>query len=139
VTLAPREYWPFDVPPLAQQTEEDRKWIRFMERAFAEGFRPCRFLPHDFGCESPNGRVGFLTHRGRFVHHGPVQWEVWLGMGPTRVAGFWTDEFDSAADAVLCWVRGCDVDSVIQAAKSHITRGPHVAIPEGTTAHSERA
>jgi hypothetical protein len=106
-------YWPFAVLPLEQQTEEHQREIRFFEKAYQEGFKPCQSSFGYFKATSADGREGWIIQRG--PSRGQRRWEVWLFAAETKKSSFWVDQFDSAAEAVLDWLRGHEVKTVIAA------------------------
>lgn len=121
------QYWPFPVPLAEHRTEVHRQQIGFLEVAFADGFRPRQFtdvmLDGEFLAENEAGRSGLILFRGR------NRWEVSLGVQTTRVHAFWVDGFDSAAGAVLAWLRGGTAADVQAAVDGHVIRGAVVANP----------
>ena len=101
-------YWPFEVRPAEARTDQEAREVRFLEQAHREGFRPYRSFVSDYGASSADGRVGYLLVRGR------SRWEAWLGDKSGKIGSLLLDNFDSAAQSVLQWLRGDDV-SVIRA------------------------
>jgi hypothetical protein len=47
---------------------------------------------------------------------------VWLGDGTRKVASLFLDNFDSAAQSVLQWLRGDDVSAIHAAAGNHLVK-----------------
>ena len=120
------EYWPFPVPDFDKQSNFDRELIQFMEMAYREDYRPCRFLPNDFGLESSTGKIAYLTSRGRIRKSDEsTQWELWLGVGPDRHLGVWVNSFRFASQLAIDWMRGLDVAKLLHDSEGCIVRGPH--------------
>jgi len=93
--------WPFDVPPVTEQTYHDVRAIEFLNAAHAAGSKASLFGPGHFGAQSePIGRGGIIFVRGR------QRWEVVLGTGEETTVSVLTSEFDAAARAVLDWLAG---------------------------------
>jgi hypothetical protein len=97
-------YWPFAVLPPEQQTAQHRQEIAFLEEAYRDGLRPCKFTDGEYRIESANGRSAWVIARGR---RGVVRrWELWLNDGQERVSTTWVDGFEAAAAIVLKWTDG---------------------------------
>jgi hypothetical protein len=120
VENAERRYWPFDVLPTEELSEEHRREIRFLETAFREGYHPYRFGAGDFGVAAAE-RGGFILVRGR------TRWEVVFGTKDTKVASAFVDDFDCAAEALLQWLRGADAAHVLARVQYHLVCLPGAA------------
>jgi hypothetical protein len=117
-------YWPFEVLPLEERTELQRKEIRFFEDAFREGFKP--HLWHgEYRASSNTGREGWIIWRGRRRENEPTQWEVRLFANQSKlVASFWLDEFDYVSHAMLEWLRGAETTDILSKIGGHLVKGP---------------
>lgn len=116
------------MPDLDKQSKLDREVAQFMETAYRESYRPCRFLPNDFGLESNTGKIAYLTSRGRISKSDEnLQWELWLGIGPERNLGVWVNSFRLASQLAIDWMRGLDVAKLLHDSESSIVRGPYFA------------
>jgi hypothetical protein len=123
------EYWPFEVIPPEERTESHWQQVRFLEEAFASGFKPFKYMDGEYVAEAENGRSGWICYRGH--HRGPTttRWEVALSDGKTRAHAFWTEGFAPAAAAVLAWLRGGTAADVLAAVEGHVIRGQVVIEP----------
>lgn len=106
-------YWPFDVLPREQQTEQHRREIRFLETAYRAGYRPYIFgSQQDFGATTEE-RTAEIIYRGCRGKH----WEVCLS--PFGLSAH-LDDFDYAAQAVLCWLRGVEGAEILEHVRGHL-------------------
>lgn len=124
------KYWPFEVLGPDALTEEHRKEIRFLETAFAEGFRPCACGP-DFRASSDQGREAWIIWRGRRRQGASTQWEVRLFSEDQSFHCFWLEDFSSIADAVLKWLRGLAWADILPDLQTRIVKGPSQHDSEG--------
>jgi hypothetical protein len=115
-----RRYWPFDVLPPEQRSEQHEREIRFFETAHREGFHPYLSSPGDFGAAATE-RGGLILVRGR------RRWEVVLGTTDTKIASAFVDDFACAAEAVLQWLRGADTADILSRVQDHLVRLPGAA------------
>lgn len=106
-------YWPFDVLPPAQQTEQHRREIQFLETAYRQGYKPYRFGSENFGANCGE-RGGLIFIRGR------KRWEAILGTAEETSLSAYLDEFSHAAEAVLLWLRGVDAADVVEHVRGHL-------------------
>ncbi len=96
-----KKYWPFDVLPLEDRTEQHKREIRFFETAEQQGYKGYEMgATLALGAEAPNGREGMILRRGR------NRWEVSLGANQKEESSAFYHDFDAAADAVFAWLRG---------------------------------
>ena len=120
-------FWPFPVSTADWQNEQYSKHLRFLEEAFASGFRPREdrqvTLEGDYLAESDDGRCGTIYYRGG------NRWEVGLYENQTRPQAFWTDDFAHAGAAVLVWLRGGTAADVLAAVEGHVIRGRVILEP----------
>jgi hypothetical protein len=123
------KYWPFPIAlPPEQLTDQHRKEIRFLETAFAAGFRPRMYLVGggEYQASSEDGRAGWLISRGGLRDRPRARWEVRLDDHSGQVAAYWVDDFDTAGAGVLQWLEGNDVTDIVDSARPRIVRGPLV-------------
>ena len=59
-----RILWPFQAPPLEQQSEEIKAKVAFLEEAHRQGFQ-AYVDQNDCGATSPNGRESLIVWRGK--------------------------------------------------------------------------
>jgi hypothetical protein len=97
-------YWPFPVIPVEQQTSHHRLEVDFLEAAYRDGYRPCKFADGEYRLESGT-RTAWLIFRGRLRGGQGSRWEVWLNDGGDRVTNTWADGFEPAAAKAFEWVR----------------------------------
>lgn len=116
-------YWPFVVLPPEEQSDQNRQEVRFLETAYAEGFRPA-LCGGDYRATSEHGREVWMVWRGRRRQDGPQQWELRLFSGDQRFRAMWLDEFACAADAALKWLRGQKWQEVLPGVQEHVVKGP---------------
>jgi len=101
-----KTWWPFPVISPDRQTEQHKAEIRFLEMATAQGFRPYTFGAEHFGAVADNGREGLVLYRGR------SRWEVVL-IGPVnQPANSLCQDFESAGNVLLNWLRGEPADGI---------------------------
>lgn len=114
MNIVERTYWPFAVVPENERTEQDRREIDFMERAYRQGFKPYAFGAGNYSAMSDGGRSGDIVVRGR------NRWETVLGADDVRFASAYVDDFASAADAVLSWLGGGDTPTILAKLEAHL-------------------
>ena len=112
-----RRYWPFDVLPPEQQTEQHKQGITFLESAHREGCQAYTCGAGDLGATA-NERGGLIVVRGR------RRWEVVLGVQDTKVASAFVDDFACAGEAVLDWLRGADAADILSRVENHLVLMP---------------
>src|SRR5262245_55925354 len=96
-------YWPFEVVPANEQTEQHRREIAFLNAAHSDGFKVYAFgFGDDYGATGGDGRQGEIIRRGR------ARWEVRLYDGESRTAVAYVGDFTCAGAAVVEWLRGMD-------------------------------
>jgi hypothetical protein len=106
--MSERRYWPFEVLPPDRQTPVHKSEIRFLEAAYSEGFRPY-FEGLECSATSENGREGCIYRRG-----GRRWWgEIFLSDPGGENGRAFVDNFDCAANAVLCWLRGDNLSDIL--------------------------
>ncbi len=110
-------YWPFDVLPPAQQTEQHRREIQFLETAYQRGYKPYMFGSENFGATCGE-RGGVILFRGR------KRWEGNLGTAEETSLSAYLDEFSHAAKAVLLWLGGVDAADVVEHVRGHLVVSP---------------
>lgn len=115
--LNDNRYWPFEVLPSDQQTEQHRREIHFLEAAADLGYRPYTFGASNFGATNQE-RDGILFVRGR------RRWEVVLGGGERRMLSAYFDDFAAASEAILLWLRGLDAGVVVAHIQNQVVSVP---------------
>jgi hypothetical protein len=110
-------YWPFDVLPPEQQTEQHRREIQFLETAHRQGYKPYTFGSENFGVTCGE-RGGVIVLRGR------RRWEAIVGTAEETSLSAYLDEFSYAAEAVLLWLRGVDAADVVEQVRGHLVATP---------------
>jgi hypothetical protein len=113
-------YWPFDVVPPEQQTEQHRREIQFLETAHGRGYKPYMFGSENFGA-SCGERGGVIFFRGR------KRWEAILGTADETLLAADVDDFSQAAEAVFLWLRGVDAAAVLEHVRVHLVKAPGAA------------
>ncbi|MCA9112098.1 MAG: hypothetical protein KDA52_19245 [Planctomycetaceae bacterium] len=109
------QVWPFDVPPVTEQTYHDVRAIEFLNAAHAAGSKAYLFGAGNFGAQSEQvGRGGIIFVRGR------QRWEVVLGTSEETTVSILTSEFDAAARAVLDWLAGESPEDIKHRLGSHL-------------------
>jgi hypothetical protein len=107
------KYWPFDVLPQEKQTDQHKSEIRFLKAAYRLGYKPYTDS-WGYGASAESGRVADIVIRGR------ARWEIRLG-GPNKEGGSaFVDSFESAADAVIAWLEGCDALNIFSSIHDHL-------------------
>jgi len=110
-------------------TDEHRKEIRFLEKAYEAGFHPCKFFEREYQAHVGQGRYGWIIYRGRMSRGGSSRWEVWLDEQSGRVASYWVDDFDSAAESVLQWLEESDAHLILEKVQANVVKDPFVNLP----------
>ncbi len=110
-------YWPFDVLPPAEQSEQHRWEIQFLETAYRRGYKPYTFGSENFGATCGE-RGGVIFIRGR------KRWEAILGTAEETSLSAYLDEFSHAAEAVLLWLRGVEPADVVEHVRDHLVVTP---------------
>jgi len=117
---AAKRYWPFEVLPPEQRTEQHQHEIRFLEMAHQRGHTAYACGAGDFTATADE-RGGLIIARGR------SRWEVVLGTSEAKIASAFVDDFDCAAEAVLDWLHGADAANILSHVQSHLVRMPGAA------------
>lgn len=112
-------YWPFDVLPPEQQSEQHRREIRFLEAAYQAGYRPYVFGSQNFGATAGT-RGGIVLWRSSQGKH----WELLLGTPDETLLSAHVDDFDCAAEAILSWLRGGDEAGIAERLQDHLLVTP---------------
>src|SRR5262245_24592903 len=102
-------YWPFDIRPLDQLSEQGRRQVGFLETAYQAGYRPYTYGGENFGA-STDQRGGEILCRGSQGNH----WELLLGTEEQTVLTAHVNDFGCAAEAVLRWLHGSDSPEVFE-------------------------
>jgi hypothetical protein len=118
-------FWPFPVLPPEQQTTQHRREVEFLEAAYRDGFRPCKFADGEYRIESPDGRSAWVISRGRLRGGAATRWEVWLNDVMERVSTTWVDGFEAAAEVAQRWVRGVSATEALGVVGLDVSGGAH--------------
>jgi hypothetical protein len=108
-------YWPFDVLPKEQRTEQHRQEMWFLEMAYQAGYNPYMDGFENFGATGGE-RSGTILYRGSRGNH----WEVVLETGRTKVLSAHLNDFGSAAQALLSWLRGVGGLEIVEDMRDHL-------------------
>jgi hypothetical protein len=108
-------YWPFNVLSPERQTEQHRREIRLLETAYQLGYKPYMFDSQNFGATAGE-RAGEILFRGRRGKH----WEVHLMNSKEPALSAHVDDFNSAAEALLQWLRGIERSDIIDHLRGHL-------------------
>lgn len=106
-------YWPFAIPPVQTQTEEQKSQLRFLEAAHQQGYAPYMERVGHFGAASGTRGVQILV-RGR------KHWQVLMGTAKETILSAHLDNFRTAAEAVLGWLRGADAAEIVEQIRDHL-------------------
>jgi hypothetical protein len=125
--LSEKRYWPFDVLPPERRSEQHRREIGFLETAHQAGYKPYVFGSQNFGA-SAGERTGEIVYRGCRGRH----WEV--NLCPFGLSAH-LDDFDSATEAVLGWLRGLGGGEILEHIRGHLfinmATAPGFVLPHG--------
>jgi hypothetical protein len=102
-------YWPFDVGDRQRHSEQEKREVRFLETAYAKGYRPFEisFGMQSYGATGQSGRSADILYRGR------SGWEMAVYDSDGRVVNAFVNDFQSAAEAVLDWLGGGSEPDVV--------------------------
>ncbi len=106
-------YWPFDVLPADQRTLLHQQHIDFLEAAYRDGFRPYAFMSENFGA-SAGERTGSIIRRTRAFS------ELLVGSPTAGGLSAYVSGFDVNAAAVLQWLRGAELVTVLNFVRPHL-------------------
>ena len=104
-TMDTRRYWPFPIPVAAQETEETKRQIAFLEKANRQGHKSFD-QGSLIGAVASSGREGEMIPRSGVDRGLRRYWEVILSHETITDDSFYIDGFENAADAVLRWLQG---------------------------------
>ena len=110
--LNENRYWPFAVTPPERWSEQDRREMGFLEAAYQAGYKPYMFGSQNYGA-SAGERSGDVIYRGCRGKH----WEVRLS--PFGLSAH-LDDFDTAAGAVLQWLRGVEAAEILEQVRGRL-------------------
>lgn len=114
-------YWPFpNLKPESEWTDFDRDYVKFMQQAYAEGFRPREAPCVTIEAESPAGRFITLALRGSKTGWEPIMSDAKqaIRLGPFYGLKDYScicirPPFQAAAHFALEWLRGRDLASIL--------------------------
>ncbi|HUY32143.1 MAG TPA: hypothetical protein VMV69_05135 [Pirellulales bacterium] len=113
-----KRFWPFAVGPPEKFSDEDKAIVHFLKVAYEAGFDPYDLGMTNYGATANNHRAGEIIARGR------RRWELILGAEREEVLSAYLDDFDSAAVAVLEWLRGADASEILAELQEHLVLLP---------------
>lgn len=112
-----KHYWPFEALPPESQTEQHKCEQRFFEAAYQEGYSPYMDGIGNLGATSSE-REAWIVVRGR------SRWEVrlWTSDQGTlqEIVSAQFADFNSAAEAVLLWLRGLEGAEVVERVRGNL-------------------
>lgn len=113
-------YWPFDVGQRERHTEREKSEVRFLETAYAKGYRPFELGlgMESYGATGPQGRSGEIIWRGR------NGWEMAVYDEEQRVIKAFVNDFECAGQAVLDWLGGGTEADVVARLENHLVIMP---------------
>ncbi|MBW3600358.1 MAG: hypothetical protein KY475_24220 [Planctomycetes bacterium] len=111
--MSSQQFWPCTLS--FKPTPEE---LRFLETALAEGHRPYVCEISDFGADADSGRAGQIVVRGRSRR------ELVLIESRKSIVSVFVSEFKFAADALLMWLGGAPVETVLEHLKDHLVVMP---------------
>lgn len=115
-----KQYWPFDVPLRDQLSPEGRRFVSFLESACRENCKAYLIEESVVGAEAASGRSGEVVRRGGRGRW----WEIILAENDHVLQSKFVDGFEQAAEAVLSWLRGNTVESVLQGIQRFLVERP---------------
>jgi hypothetical protein len=104
-----QQFWPCELP--FQPTASER---RFLEAARQSGYHPFVSGVSDFGALADAERAGEIIVRGR------TRRELVLSVARKTVFTAFVDDFEIAADALLQWLGGASVGTILEAIRDHL-------------------
>ena len=110
-----RRFWPFLIPLAAQEAEETKRQVAFLEKANRHGHKSFD-QGSLIGAVANSGREGEMIPRSGIDRGMRRYWEVILSHETITDDSFYIDGFENAAEAVLLWLQG-DEPSQIRSCK----------------------
>lgn len=116
-------YWPFDVGDRQRHTEREKRYVRFLEKAFDLGYQPFEMGlgMESYGATGSGGRAAEILYRGR------SGWELAVYEPDERIVNAFVNDFECAAQAALDWLGGCDDGAIVARVEAHLIRMPGMA------------
>lgn len=99
--------------PPDQRTPLYQQQIDFLEAAYQDGFRPYTFGSENFGASSRD-------RSGRIIRRTRAFWELLVGSPGAGGLSAYVAGFDVNAEAVLRWLRGGGLASVVEFVRPHL-------------------
>ena len=115
MTNTENKYWPFYVLPEPQRTELHQQQIDYLVAAYNDGLRPYVTKKYDFGASSDT-RSGEIVWRGGQDR----RWQLFLIDGNNCVLTAYIDGFQHAAQALMQWLHGDEIDTVLDTVQAHL-------------------
>jgi hypothetical protein len=110
--IRPR-YWPFSVLPPDQLMPPHQEQITFLETAYREGFHPYMYGSENFGATAGHRSGEIVLRTRRF-------WQLVVGAQETGWLDAYVSGFNVNAEAVLRWLRGSDLNSILEFVRPHL-------------------
>jgi hypothetical protein len=118
-----RRYWPFLIPAAAQETEETKRQVAFLEKANRQGHKSFD-QGSLIGAVASGGREGEMIPRSGVDRGLRRYWEVVLSHESVTDDSFYVDGFENAAEAVLMWLQGEAVAQIRSCKENCIVQRP---------------
>lgn len=99
-------WWPFEVGPLDQLDQQDRREVAFLDAAYQCGYGPREIGTGSYRATAASGRTAEIIWRGS------RRWEVALGSEANGAVSGFVSDFDCAAEAALDWLSGAETNHV---------------------------
>jgi hypothetical protein len=111
------KYWPFEISPRENLSEEQSLQISFMKQAFQEGYSPHVSFHSTY--QISKGNKG-----ARIIYRGSRMWEVLLGNSERVSIQAYVTKFAESATAALAWMRNEDANSIASKLRPHLAKMP---------------
>jgi hypothetical protein len=118
-----RRYWPFLIPVAAQETEETKRQVAFLEKANHQGHKSFD-QGSLIGAVATSGREGQLIPRSGLDKGLRRFWEVILCHDSITDDSFYVDGFENASEAVLLWLQGQEPSHIRTCKEKWIVQRP---------------
>ena len=120
VVVIHKRCWPFEVPARDKLSPEGKWFVAFLETANNEGWNPYMIEDSVVGADSKSGRSGEIVRRGG----GGRWWEIILAENHLVSTSKYVDGFEQSAAAVLSWLRGEEMEAILQRIQCFLIERP---------------